>query len=43
VWGFTAGAAVGILVLLADLGIFVGAAIGGIAAQSSKRRASARD
>jgi hypothetical protein len=42
VWGFAAGAAVGLLVLLADLGIFVGAAIGGIAAQHTRGRATAR-
>jgi hypothetical protein len=42
VWGFAAGAAVGILVLLADLGIFVGAAIGGMVAQGAKRRATVR-
>jgi hypothetical protein len=29
VWGFVAGAAVGFLILLSDIGLFIGAAIGG--------------
>jgi hypothetical protein len=29
VWGFLAGAAVGIIILLADLGLFIGAVVGG--------------
>jgi hypothetical protein len=37
--GFVGGTAAGIVVLLADLGIFIGAAIGGLAAQSRKRTA----
>jgi hypothetical protein len=40
VLGFIGGTAAGIVVLLADLGIFVGAAIGGAIAQSRKRPAT---
>ena len=40
VWGLIGGTAAGIVVLLADLGIFIGAAIGGLAAQSRRRTAS---
>ena len=29
VWGFLAGAAVGVIILLADVGLFIGAVIGG--------------
>lgn len=36
--GFVTGAAVGILVLLADVGLVIGAAVGGYLAQSSERR-----
>jgi hypothetical protein len=31
VWGLLAGAAIGVLVLLSDVGLFIGAAIGGAA------------
>jgi hypothetical protein len=34
VWGLLAGGAIGVMVLLADVGIFLGAAIGGWVAQS---------
>lgn len=30
VWGFLAGAAVGVIILLADLGLFIGAVVGGL-------------
>lgn len=36
--GLFTGTAVGVLILLADMGIFVGAAIGGYMAQASGRR-----
>jgi hypothetical protein len=38
--GMVGGAAAGLVVLLADLGMFIGAAIGGILAQSRRRTAS---
>ena len=34
VWGFVAGTALAVIILLADLGIFVGAIIGGKAAEA---------
>jgi hypothetical protein len=40
VLGLIGGTAAGVVVLLADVGIFLGAAVGGLAAQSRKRTAS---
>ena len=41
VWGFVAGTALAVIILLADVGIFLGAIIGGKAAESRGRRMTA--